>query len=353
MASISCDFLPGTGRDSLSLSGVCARGDYLFLAPDEGADVVRMRRTAPGHFGEPVHFPLADLLAMPGDPGDEADLEGMAITEDSIWVAGSHSNVRSRVPAAAAPADVAKLLKKVKQPTSRCLLARIPLLPAGPGGAPELTPAIGDRRAARLPARGDGSLRAALIDDKHLGPFLDLPGKDNGLDIEGLAVTGGPGEDVTVLIGLRGPVLRSWAVILEIAPRTDPQDPSRLLLTPLDDADGAVYRKHFVDLGGLGIRDLSVAGDDLLVLTGPTMVIDGPAAILRLRQGAVSPLPPAITRRSLEPVVDPLPVGVGDDHPEGMTVAELDGEPLVLVVYDSPSSGRLSGDSVLCDTHEL
>ena len=38
-----------------------------------------------------------------------------------------------------------------------------------------------------------------------------IPGKDNGIDCEGLAVAGD-----RVFIGLRGPVLRGWAMIIEL-----------------------------------------------------------------------------------------------------------------------------------------
>ena len=54
-------------------------------------------------------------------------------------------------------------------------------------------------------------LTEALRGDEHLGSFLAIPGKDNGFDIEGLAVAG-----ERLFIGLRGPVLRGWAVILEV-----------------------------------------------------------------------------------------------------------------------------------------
>ena len=46
------------------------------------------------------------------------------------------------------------------------------------------------------------------------------------------------------------------------------------------------FVKHFLDLGGLGVRDLSVDGDDLIVLAGPTMLLDGPVRLLRWPDGA-------------------------------------------------------------------
>src|SRR4030095_377034 len=90
--------------------------------------------------------------------------------------------------------------------------------------------------------------------------------KDNGLDVEGLAVHGD-----TLYIGLRGPVLRGWACVLEVLPTTDDRDPTRLRVAAF--SDGARYRKHLLDLGGLGVRDLCPDGDDLLVLAGPSMAL--------------------------------------------------------------------------------
>ena len=50
--------------------------------------------------------------------------------------------------------------------------------------------------------------------------------------------------------------------------------PSMLRLREIG-SHGLPYRKHLLELGGLGIRDLCVDGDDLLILAGPTMDLDG------------------------------------------------------------------------------
>src|SRR5688500_19591809 len=105
------------------------------------------------------------------------------------------------------------------------------------------------RSSDRAILSGEGNLRNLLRDDAHLAPFLPIPGKDNGLDIEGIAVTG-----ERVYLGLRGPVLRGWAFVLELRPEVDPDAPDRLELRPFD--DGRRYRKHVLRLDGLGVRDL-------------------------------------------------------------------------------------------------
>src|SRR5262249_54407434 len=153
-------------------------------------------------------------------------------------------------------------------------------------------------------------------------PFLPIPGKDNGFDVEGVAVRG-----ESLYLGLRGPVLRGWAVVLALRPQDGP-NPGRLALARQD--DGARYRKHFLDLSGLGVRDLSPDGDDLRVLAGPPMDRAGPVRVYRWH-GALGGDPPQVVRsdaltRELE-----LPYGDGDDHAEGIALLP---DRRLLVVYD-------------------
>ncbi|WP_445187429.1 DUF3616 domain-containing protein [Pseudonocardia sp. Cha107L01] len=102
--------------------------------------------------------------------------------------------------------------------------------------------------------RGEPNLANLLAEDEHLAPFLAIPAKDNGFDVEGLAVHG-----ETLYVGLRGPVLRGFAVVLELLP--EEAAPGRLRLVPIEGE--RCYRKHFLDLGGLGVRDLCPHGPDL------------------------------------------------------------------------------------------
>jgi hypothetical protein len=63
--------------------------------------------------------------------------------------------------------------------------------------------------------------------------------------VEGLTVAG-----ERLFLGLRGPVLRGWAVVLEVEP-AETGDPSLLKLKKIG-PDGRRYRKHFLDLAGWG-----------------------------------------------------------------------------------------------------
>jgi hypothetical protein len=199
-------------------------------------------------------------------------------------------------------------------------------------------------RAAALGHRDD--LRELLRDDEHLAPFVPIPGKDNGLDVEGIAVSG-----ERVYLGLRGPVLRGWAFVLELRPYVNGTEPDRLRLHHFP--DGLPYRKHVIDLDGLGVRDLCPAGDDLLVLAGPTMDLDGPVRIYRWH-GARRVEMPAIVRGDVLTREVELTYGEGDDHAEGMGLIGHPADKLALIVYDSPAAARLTADgAVVADIVQL
>ncbi len=280
-----------------------------------------------GAYQDHRSFRLADLVDLPAGPDEEADIEGLARADGWLWAVGSHSLKRRRVKPGQSGEKARRRLATVLREENRFTLVRLPLVERD--GLPEPVRRDGDRTAAILSGPGR-TLTDLVADDPHLAPFLDMPGKDNGFDVEGIAVLGS-----RVLVGLRGPVLRGWAVILEIRPEPDPRDPTRMRLGRLGEHR---YRTYFLDLDGLGIRDLCPIGDELLVLAGPTMVPDGPFRVLRWRPGDDFGPPP--------PLVAELPAHRGADRPEG--IARLsDGR--LLVVYDTPSPARLTPEGVYAD----
>jgi hypothetical protein len=342
-------------RDGLSVA--LRMGDSLWVANDESVSLERLTISEEDSTGrssyarEHRQYALHDFLDLPLPPHgettddiNEADIEGLACDGKYLWVAGSHSLRRKQPKAGDGAKKAHRRLAAVSFDANRYLLARIPVVKDGEGFTLEREAVHKDktRRAAML--RGDehgNELTALLRDDVHLGPFLAIPGKDNGFDIEGLAVAG-----KHLLLGLRGPVLRGWALVVEVAP-VDDDAPSRLRLAPVGE-DGALYRKHFLDLGGLGIRDLCVQGKDILVLAGPTMDLDGPVTLFRWRGGAAPDKECVLHADQLERVLE-LPFGHGVDHPEGIALfgADNDGAEALLVVHDSASPSRQIGESTL------
>ena len=206
------------------LSAVAQIGDTLWVANDEALSLERLSRqhgtgTGAIRYADHRQFPLSDLLELPAPPEadgkiEEADIEGLDCDGGYLWLIGSHSLKRDKPKRENSIEKNAERLAKVGRDGNRFLLARIPL---SDDATPSLERTVGQNGHSRTAARLAGNpksnaLTRVLAGDEHLGPFLAIPGKDNGFDIEGLAVVGD-----RVFVGLRGPVLRGWAVILELA----------------------------------------------------------------------------------------------------------------------------------------
>jgi hypothetical protein len=329
-----------------NLSGAAFTGDWLWVAGDEACGLDRLRRLDPVagevlRFGQVRDFPLADLLDLPGTAGEEADLEGIAVADGFLWVVGSHGLKRKSVKADRSHADNARRLAKVALDGNRRLLACLPIEPDASGEPCLVRQTQDGRRALRLMGDSETNLlTCALADDPHFGPFMAIPGKDNGFDIEGLAVDGH-----RLLLGLRGPVLRGWSALLEIAVEARG---AQLQLVPLDDS-GTLIRKHFLQLDGLGVRDLHFSGDDLYILAGPTMVLDGEIRVFKWP--AARPLlaanrDPVRFEAALTESVS-LPHGRGTNRAEAicdLPPALSGGKASWLVLYDAPGAERKEGE---------
>lgn len=355
------------GKDKELIDGLSVAlriGDTLWVANDESISLERLsliegRNTGNYKYGRHhKQFSLDDYLrlpvAPPNDPADleEVDVEGLDYEDGYLWLVGSHSLKRKKPALKDGAREARKQLAKVSTDGNRYLLARIPVV-KGDGMytlAKEYTRKGKKRTAAQLRGNAQGNdLTEALRGDKHLGLFLAIPGKDNGFDIEGLAVV-----DKRLFLGLRGPVLCGWALILEVELEEDNEQPATLRLKPIG-PKRRLYQKHFLQLGGLGIRDLCAQGSDLLILGGPTMDLDGPVTIFRWPGGTKRKDESVVPAEMLERVLD-IPYGEGVDHAEGMTVFTPDGGTAnsLLVVYDSTSeSRRLGGSAVAADVFPL
>lgn len=319
----------------------------LWLCADEGRCIDRLRPLAPAVYGEHCLFRAVDFVAL-ANTEEEIDAEALDYDGGYLWLAGSHSGKRKQPKGKKAAKDLERLAT-VENEANRCLLARIPvhrgelfrtLEPNGNG------PQSGT--AARLAEADERStLLAALGNDPHLGRFVRaaLPSKDNGLDIEGMTVIGN-----RVFLGLRGPVLRGYAVILEL--QLDDAGPGLLSLTALGERP---YRKHFLYLEGLGIRDMCRHGDDLLLLAGPTMALEGFLRVYRWRDAfahdgdsLTGPDDAALS------ILFELPFTIGEDRAEGLALTCWHDLAALLVVYDDPAPVRRIGDyALLMDLYRL
>jgi hypothetical protein len=316
------------------LSACDMTGSCLWLACDETTTVERLITRDGVRFAEHQAFNLERIFELPTGEDQEIDIEGLAHDGDYLWITGSHSLKRKKPKRHEKdPREALRRLSIVEADPNRYFLARVPLVPAEEQGIYTLSRSgIAGVTAACLPmASGTNALAEALAKDPLLGRFTHIPCKENGLDVEGIAARGD-----RVFLGLRGPVLRGWATILEIEA---PSEGSGLLALNAIGPRGEAYRSHFLDLDGLGVRDLALDGDDLVILAGPTMDLDGPSRIYRWRKALKADESEIVTHDRIDLLLD-VPHGEGADHAEGLALIE--GTPRrLLVVYDSPAAARL------------
>jgi Protein of unknown function (DUF3616) len=334
LAQVRLDFDSVVSGEKLAhdISAVARLGDTLFIACDETSTVEVLHRTGDCSFGEHETVYLDELFALP-DPGGELDIEGLAIDDGRLWIVGSHSCTRQK-PEKDEPVDAKAIegLAEIKPNANRHFLGCVPLVPLGGRRW-----SIGDP-GAMLPVKGHrNALSKALMKDPHIAPFIGVPAKENGFDIEGIAVAGD-----LVAVGLRGPVVNDWGCIVSFEAKAKRKKIE--VGKPLD------YKKHWLKLRGLGVRDLKVDGPDLLILAGPTQALDGPVRVYRWAgwREAVAQGQDALIEPEL---VIELPHGDGCDHAEGLLPWPVKRGRALLVVHDSPCPSRLDDrhDVILAD----
>lgn len=359
------DVLPNGRQLSDGVSAAAAVADTLWLTHDETVAIERLRaeRTTSGSIRYASHrsFDIRKLIALPvagsdrgQEPVPEADLEGIAFADDYLWIAGSHSAVRDQ-PKGRAVSAARAALADVRRSGNRFVIARIPVEPGADG--PALVRKCRTRDGHVLEARRltggrkNDALTRALRDDPHLAPYLSIPSKDNGFDVEGLAAA----PSGRLFLGLRGPVLDGWACVLEIVVGAHPDRRDELVLRKLPgrSAPGRAsprYRKHFLDLEGAGIRDLCLAGQDLLILTGPPMRGKGKAQVRRWKNALATRRESMLPQEHLPKLLE-LPYREKKDHAEGITIiGQRDNRVTLMVLYDSADEDRQPGPAAMWAT---
>ena len=289
-----------------NMSGIAIDREFAWTVSDEGRTFECLRIGDAG-FRLDEQYKLDDFF--PGLPsGHEADLESVDVFGGRLWLSGSHCRVR-REPKVAGTLDPG-----FKRRPSRHLLGSIEL---GGSGKPKR----GTGHA--LPFTGVGSLRRRLRENAYLSGFLNLPSKENGLDIEGMTLL-----PRRLLLGLRGPVIDSHAIVVSL--------PRKAAMLP---EDGKPHL-HMLDLGGLGVRDLARDGEAVLVIAGPVTGADGPFRIHRWQPSGAGRIeaPQAIYQWA-----------TNHRHPEGLCPYAIDGRPGILVVYDTSDKGESAATTAAAD----
>lgn len=289
---VELDYLEHSSELLENLSGCAANGPLLWTVSDEGRTIACLER-------HDSNYSLTGSIKIdhwvseiPGEKGDELDLESLDFASGFLWVCGAHCKVRRK------PQTDELLNSEIRERKSRRLLARIAFESDG-----------------RTPTRVD--LRKVLEEDLFLSPYRELPTKENGIDIEGMAVI-----DDRIFVGLRGPLVGGFAVVFELY---------------LDDRFRiASLKRHFLKLDGLAVRELARVNASLLVIAGPVGESQGPFALYRWN-----------------PEMDAAPTkvfawGVVAEKPEGMCITSIEGKDGLLVLYDSPQA-RIRGATFEAD----
>lgn len=321
----------------------------LWVGSDELIGIECLSPVGAHIFGNHKRFLLQDFIDL-HNTEDEIDIEGMDYSEGYLWLIGSHSTKRKKAKGKSLEKDL-KRLATVTTDVNRFILARIPVINGelvksySPADEPEQK-----FTAACLQKTDNYNLLIDILKkDEHLEPFITagIPSKDNGFDIEGLAVHGNK-----IFIGLRGPVLRGWAIILEI--EVEETEPGVLTLKEIGQA-GKQYKKHFVNLNGLGIRELCLKNEELIILAGPTMELEGQMQVFRWKNPFNRPGDSMSGNSDELEVLFDLPFIPGSDHAEGLALYSCLGQnDALMVVYDAPDRSRIpKPNEVFADVFRL
>lgn len=284
--------LEGKMRDAKQISAVALSGRWVLFGGDEGRGVQPFRRLGGSRLeAEKV------LSLVPS--GGELDVEGIACRGATCYVLGSHALVRKKLDDDKKQESNRKQLADVEHEPSRDHLFRFTLSADGKADAVRSI-----------------NLRQLLGVDPVLAPFLRIPSKENGLDLEGLAVVG---DDL--YIGMRGPVLRGNLAPVMRLQFDNPRD----------------YELRYVPLDGLGIRELAPVSDGFLLIAGP--VGDAPLPCRLYHWDGRDGLPGKDAPASQPTLLGEFP-RVDDGKAEGLAVlSESPTEYSLLVVFDGAKEG--------------
>lgn len=309
---VSVSFQGDALHESKDLSGVAKVGNYLVVGSDEG-HVIQVLQNVGKDSYELIHkysIPDGALVERIKKEKPERDIEGISASGNTVYIIGSHSRKRSKVerdnPEGRSKEENSKRLggkKSNKKEKSRRVLYSMKL-----GDNGELVGQI-----------TTGSLWDYLSDHRPFKEFTKIPSKENGIDIEGIAVQGN-----SLFVGFRGPVLReNWVPIL-VVEKDEPYSVSEI---------------RYVQLDGLGIRDMVAVNDDMFLLLGGP-VGDVPKAYHLYSWDGVDCLPgtdsPKCSLKRIRTIATP-----DDAKAEGLTVlsSEPNGITDILVLYDGIAGG--------------
>jgi Protein of unknown function (DUF3616). len=228
------------GINAVNISGMVKTDQFLALATDEGTQIQILPKSGKGYVA--TNTGVIDLNQTQ-QIIKEFDLEAMAWQKPYLYVIGSHSKKRKKLkPNSSVKKNMERITPVIDEPDRRVLF-RV-----------ELSETLKPLHIDKI------SLLNEIQNNPVLSPFLAIPSKENGIDIEGLAVREHNGK-TQLFVGFRGPVLRgnlTPILKLTLSAKRFEVKKSKLLL---------------VNLGGFGIRDMQATESGFLLLSGPVNTV--------------------------------------------------------------------------------
>lgn len=327
--------MPADAKEHLNISAITVNeeGSLLVVGADEESHIQILKKSGEAKFTlvDDGNFPLAS-----GET--ELDIEGIARNKEYTWVIGSHSMSRRSM------LSLEKLKEKENNGdklSENYNHERITTVVVEPTREWLYRLEIENSGSVRQDSIMRGSLRDIFANHPVLGRFQNIPGKENGIDIEGLAVIpAGEPNKTRLLVGLRGPLLRgSLAVVLEVSAKQEKAEEGRLILKI------KLEETYYLSLGGRGIRGMSEMQnkkDGYLVLAGP--VGDEPTPYMLYHWNGEDSVPEINTPDAIHDVTELCRI----PPPEAESMAKAEGVHFLLedggivkfvIVYDSAING--------------
>ncbi|MGD1917663.1 MAG: DUF3616 domain-containing protein [Pleurocapsa sp.] len=202
-----------------ALSAIGFVGKYILLGADEGNQIQVLepnKRRSKYRVAKNKNIKL-----LVDKSKSEIDIEGIAVSNNIVYVVGSHSLQKETTP----DENARKNIFRFEIDPDTCKL-KSPIVKA--------------------------SLQAILSQDKILNQFFNLPHSKNGVDIEGIAV-----KNEYLYFGFRTPILYNKYTPVVVVKFED-----------INRTDS--YKLHCINLDGNGIRDIVAVDRVFLVLTDET-----------------------------------------------------------------------------------
>lgn len=293
--------LTGEVIENQDLSGLVAVDEYLLIGSDEGHALQLFLQEGSNQWRSQSSIFLSESK-------NESDLEAVGYAAGFVYAIGSHSQRRRTLkPYENTAKKNRKRFTEIDRQKSRNRLYRIAF----------------DADRGEFGKVKSINLSKLLKSDSLIGPFANIPSKENGIDIEGLTISDG-----LLYLGFRGPVLRSNLVPVWVLDFDRPKK----------------YKQIFVDLSGQGIRDMVSLENDFLLLSGP--VNDAPGSFRLWLWDGADQIP------GVDKTIQPAKLlgdinAPGGAKAEGMTLlSQSESQAELLLIYDSTANGMCTHLSV-------